>query len=158
MARKKRRYSRRATRAFESLRRRYGGSALELTMYTDQVNSEIDRIRRQRLFEAAREVHLELTRRTLRGPRSGRFYKIPRTNRWYQASAPGEAPAYRTGNLVRGYTISPRTWSDIDERITIGTRVPYARILELALDRAHLMIAYQRAAPRVNRILRAPYG
>lgn len=33
----------------------------------------------------------------LRGKRSGRIYRVPFTNKKYRASAPGEAPAVRTG-------------------------------------------------------------
>ena len=33
----------------------------------------------------------------LRGQRSGRIYRVPMTKRYYQASAPGEPPANRTG-------------------------------------------------------------
>lgn len=33
----------------------------------------------------------------LRGKRSGRVYRVPFTNKTYRASAPGEAPAVRTG-------------------------------------------------------------
>jgi len=41
----------------------------------------------------------QVGRRMLTGPRTGRFYKIPGTNRYYQASAPGEPPAERLGDL-----------------------------------------------------------
>lgn len=34
---------------------------------------------------------------TLKGQRSGRIYRVPGTKRTYQASAPGEPPANRTG-------------------------------------------------------------
>lgn len=34
---------------------------------------------------------------TLRGQGSGRIYRVPMTKRYYQASAPGEVPANRTG-------------------------------------------------------------
>lgn len=34
---------------------------------------------------------------TLRGQGSGNIYRVPMTRRYYQASAPGEVPAVRTG-------------------------------------------------------------
>lgn len=34
---------------------------------------------------------------TLKGQGSGRIYRVPGTKRFYQASAPGEVPAVRTG-------------------------------------------------------------
>lgn len=38
---------------------------------------------------------------TLTGNRSGRVYKVPRTKQNYTASAPGEPPAVRLGDLKR---------------------------------------------------------
>lgn len=38
-------------------------------------------------------------REKLSGNRSGKFYRVPGTKKLYQASAPGEAPASRTGAL-----------------------------------------------------------
>lgn len=39
----------------------------------------------------------------LAGQRSGRVYKVPATKQKYTASAPGEAPANRTGTLRNSY-------------------------------------------------------
>lgn len=51
-----------------------------------------------RLSEAA--IALEGgVRQRLTGNRSGRYYRVPGTKKRYQASAPGEAPASRTGTL-----------------------------------------------------------
>lgn len=156
MARGRNRFRRSAAKAFSNSRRRYGG--LEITFYTGQVTASIDLVRRQRLHQAAIIFHEVLTKQVLVGPRSGRMYKIPYRRAWYTASAPGEPPAYRTGTLQRSYMISPARVSDIDERVTIGTNVSYARILEYALERSHLMVAYDRARNQMDMILRAPYN
>lgn len=37
--------------------------------------------------------------KNISGSRSGRRYKVPRINVWYTASAPGEYPAVRLGDL-----------------------------------------------------------
>lgn len=50
------------------------------------------------MHEAVNEVRNE-TLNTLTGNRSGRTYKVPGTQRTYTASAPGEPPAQRTGEL-----------------------------------------------------------
>lgn len=52
-----------------------------------------------RLVEALLFMTTEV-KKTLRGGRSGRMYKVPGTRRRYRASAPGEPPARRLGNLV----------------------------------------------------------
>ena len=48
-----------------------------------------------RAVNAIRNAELEV----LRGKRSGRVYRKPYTKSHYTASAPGEPPARRTGNL-----------------------------------------------------------
>lgn len=41
-----------------------------------------------------------VAKESMMGPKSGRIYKVSRTGKLHQASAPGEAPAIDTGNLV----------------------------------------------------------
>ena len=52
--------------------------------------------RGMRAVNAIRNAELEV----LRGKRSGRVYRKPHTKSHYTASAPGEPPARRTGNLL----------------------------------------------------------
>jgi hypothetical protein len=52
-----------------------------------------------RLMKEAVNIVRTQTLETLSGSRSGRQYKIPGTQRYYTASAPGEAPAQRLGEL-----------------------------------------------------------
>ena len=49
-----------------------------------------------RTYRASNELR-NASLHVLRGQRSGRRYKIPFTSKTYQASAPGESPAVRTG-------------------------------------------------------------
>lgn len=48
--------------------------------------------------------------RLMRLPKSGHFYKKP-NGRLYQASAPGEAPAIRTGRLLRSVKEAFPSWT-----------------------------------------------
>jgi len=50
----------------------------------------------QRAYRASNELR-NASLFVLRGKRSGRIYRVPSTQRTYQASAPGESPAVRTG-------------------------------------------------------------
>ena len=72
------------------------GSAIRAT-----VKGQVAKINRQvvargvRAVNAMRNAELEV----LKGQRSGRTYRKPHSKATYTASAPGEPPARRTGNL-----------------------------------------------------------
>ncbi len=51
------------------------------------------------------EVHGDAQRTILRGSRSGRVYKKPKSTRTHQASAPGEPPKTDSGRLVSSISI-----------------------------------------------------
>ena len=63
-----------------------------------EVMKKIDETSKARMLESVNEVRNK-TLETLSGSRSGVVYKVPRTNRTYTASAPGEPPAVMTGEL-----------------------------------------------------------
>lgn len=88
----------------------------------------------------------------LTGPRSGRWYRIPGTNRLYQASAPGEPPAERLGDLRR----SLRTVEGVEGEALVGymgTDKDYGRDLETGtmrvLPRPWMIPTYQECRDRV---------
>jgi len=65
----------------------------------DAVNTSVEGIRHEvqaRAYQAVNELR-NASLYVLRGQRSGRIYRIPYTKKTYQASAPGEPPAVRTG-------------------------------------------------------------
>lgn len=66
-----------------------------------QVMSWMDETAQKRMREAAMAVHRDVVEVTLApsGPRGGKTYFVPGTNKTYTASAPGEAPASATGTL-----------------------------------------------------------
>ena len=77
------------------------------TMVHATIKGQVEKINRQvlsrgvRAVNAIRNAELEV----LRGQRSGKKYRKPYTKRaTYIASAPGEAPARRTGNLRLHWT------------------------------------------------------
>lgn len=79
---------------------------------------------------AALEVRSE-AQNSMRPPKSGRIYKVPNFAKTYQASAPGEAPAIRTGNLRS--SIMTEYVGKLHQRV--GTNVEYAKKLELGTKR-----------------------
>ena len=87
----------------------------EIDKIVDQINYEA----KSRAFRAANELrNSALT--VLRGKRSGRVYKRPFSKSKYTASAPGEPPAMRTGNLRMSWR--PQSASErIGKTVTIKT-------------------------------------
>lgn len=78
------------------------------------------------MHEAAYIVEARVKAKVLEPPKTGRLYKRAKTV-VHQASAPGEAPASDTGNLVGNIT------QDVDEsalEARISAQTPYAAALE----------------------------
>lgn len=67
-------------------------------------------------------------KKKLVGERSGRIYIYE--GREHQASAPGEPPAYRSGDLRKSITNSGVQWDGDNAFGEVGSDMPYARILE----------------------------
>ena len=96
----------------------------------------------------------------LRGRRSGRQYKVPHTGVTYRASAPGEAPAARTGTLRNSWGIIAMGSAALGRYSSgIQTNVPYAPMLE---DGTSRMAArpfrekiIRQASPRIGDIFRS---
>ena len=88
--------------------------------------------------------------RSMRGPKSGRTYRVPGTKRTYKASAPGEAPARRFGTL--NDSIQVEFISKCHRRV--GTNLDYAKSLELGTKkmaaRPYLRPALDRAVSKVG--------
>ena len=60
------------------------------------------------------------------GPKSGRVYQRYNPTRTHKASAPGEAPASDTGNLVRNIRVNQKS----QNIITVESRAHYSKFLE----------------------------
>jgi len=92
-------------------------------------------------------------KKLMSGRKHGAWYKVPGTSKRYQASAPGEAPAVRTGTLRRRIT------HDLDPGIArVGSNVQYHRFLEYGTKhmspRPILRPALRRVSRRLNLGLR----
>lgn len=92
-------------------------------------------------------LHMEgAIKQKLTGTRSGRVYKVPGTQRFYTASAPGEPPAAPTGRLRLSITHSPPVWNGFTVSSEVGTKQAQARMLE-----------YGGITPQGGRIEPRPY-
>lgn len=152
----------------------------EVDKLVDQINFEA----KSRAFRAANELrNSALT--VLRGQRSGRVYKRPFSSSKYTASAPGEPPAVRSGDLRRSWrqkTASESTGKSLTVKPAITTDIKYAPILDEGYDgevqkkhkakdgttkitKYHLTIAprpfeepiIEDAKPRIKAIYSEPY-
>ena len=94
--------------------------------------------RGMRAVNAIRNAELEV----LRGKRSGRVYRKPHTKSHYTASAPGEPPARRTGNLRLN-------WNGTVESSSTGSGLRVTAVLE-SQERCstYLENGTRRMAPR----------
>lgn len=94
--------------------------------------------RGMRAVNAIRNAELEV----LSGKRSGRVYRKPYTKSHYTASAPGEPPARRTGNLRLN-------WNGTVERSSTGSGLRVTAVLE-SQERysTYLENGTRRMAPR----------
>lgn len=140
-----------------------------------------------RAYRVANELENQ-SNMVLRGQRHGRRYKVPGTYKrqrdkvtgkmrngvYYTASAPGEAPANRTGAFRESWhrstrvEVRPISGKDfavkgvIESRLTVGKGHLLGEILEdgtpTMAPRPYKQEVIDRAMPRAVRIYDAPYG
>jgi len=123
------------------------------------VSEVMDRIRQaalERMHIVVDEVR-NTTLETLSGNRSGRTYKVPGSNRTYTASAPGEPPAQRLGELRQSISKSVEVkGSQITGKV--GTDKPYGVCLEAGTHkmaaRPWLRKSFEKSEDKVMSILR----
>lgn len=106
---------------------------VECGLIVRQANNEV-RSRARRGANLLRNAAMEV----LAGQRAGRRYKLPHKRRMYQASAPGEPPAVRTGNLRRNWrqeVLAENNSAGTKVTCRITSDMPYAKLLENGTDR-----------------------
>ena len=113
-----------------------------------------------RAVNAIRNAELEV----LRGKRSGRVYRKPHTKSHYTASAPGEPPARRTGNLRlnwNGTVESSSTGSGLRVTAVLESQERYSTYLEngtrCMAPRPFKQPISEKAMPEIERIYHEKY-
>lgn len=113
-----------------------------------------------RAVNAIRNAELEV----LRGKRSGRVYRKPHTKSHYTASAPGEPPARRTGNLRlnwNGTVESSSTGSGLRVTAVLESQERYSTYLENGTrrmaPRPFKQPIFEKAMPEIERIYHEKY-
>jgi hypothetical protein len=116
--------------------------------------------RGMRAVNAIRNAELEV----LSGKRSGRVYRKPHTKSHYTASAPGEPPARRTGNLRlnwNGTVESSSTGSGLLVTAVLESQERYSTYLENGTrrmaPRPFKQPISEKAMPEIERIYHEKY-
>lgn len=116
--------------------------------------------RGMRAVNAIRNAELEV----LSGKRSGRVYRKPHTKSHYTASAPGEPPARRTGNLRlnwNGTVESSSTGSGLRVTAVLESQERYSTYLENGTrrmaPRPFKQPISEKAIPEIERIYHEKY-
>lgn len=116
--------------------------------------------RGMRAVNAIRNAELEV----LSGKRSGRVYRKPHTKSHYTASAPGEPPARRTGNLRlnwNGTVESSSTGSGLRVTAVLESQERYSTYLENGTrrmaPRQFKQPISEKAMPEIERIYHEKY-
>ena len=138
------------------------GSAIRATV-KDQVTNINRKVvsRGVRAVNAIRNAELEV----LKGQRSGRVYRKPHSKATYTASAPGEPPARRTGNLRMHWNGHVKSENSSGGGVAIiaelESQEPYAGILENGSSkmaaRPFTEKIKEKAMPEIQRIYGEPY-
>ncbi len=138
------------------------GSAIRATV-KDQVTNINRKVvsRGIRAVNAIRNAELEV----LKGQRSGRVYRKPHSKATYTASAPGEPPARRTGNLRMHWNGQVKSENSSGGGVAIiaelESQESYAGILENGTSkmaaRPFTEKIKEKAMPEIQRIYSEPY-
>ena len=83
------------------------------------------------------------------GAKSGRIYEKYNPRRTHRASAPGQAPASDTGNLVRNIAVKMES----RDQVAVVSSAPYSQFLEFGtskmLPRPFLFPATEKSRPKI---------
>lgn len=116
---------------------------------------KIEEGNKKRLLKALVVWKSELMK-VLSGQRSGREYQVPFTKKKYMASAPGEAPASRTGTSKSAWKFQVRT---VENEMCgeLGIRLLYPLFLEKGTSkmkpRPHIRPAFENQKNKIIAIL-----
>lgn len=131
------------------------------------VKEQVDFINRKAVSRGTRAVNAirSAELKVLKGQRSGKVYRKPHTKRaTYTASAPGEAPARRTGNLRlhwNGQVVPVFKPGGVKIIAQLESQEEYAAALEYGTSkmarRPFVARVKEKAEPEIRKIFSEPY-
>lgn len=132
-----------------------------------KVKDQVANVNRQALSRGVRAVNAirNAELEVLKGQRSGRKYRKPFSKATYTASAPGESPARRTGNLRMHWNGQVRTEGGVGNDVQIiaelESQEQYAGYLENGTShmaaRPFVERIKEKAASEIEKIYKEPY-
>jgi len=133
---------------------------VKVSEMTENINRKVIS-RGTRAVNAIRSAEL----RILKGQRSGKVYRKPYTKATYTASAPGESPARRTGNLRLHWNGQVKADSVMDGGVTVIAQLESQEAYAGALEYGTKKIAprpfvekiQKEAEPEIRKIYSEPY-
>lgn len=138
------------------------GSAIRATIKEQVTNINRKVVSRGvRAVNAIRNVELEV----LKGQRSGRVYRKPYSKATYTASAPGEPPARRTGNLRMHWNGQVKSENTSGGGVAIVAELESQESYAGYLDEGTAKMAArpfsekikEKALPEIEKIYKEPY-
>jgi hypothetical protein len=146
---------------------------IQLNIKIPKIVKELDKEFEKAVKKSVIKVHSHLIRKILRGKRSGNRYMVPATDKkslkgtspgegkkpkkpkFYTASAPGEAPAVRLGDLRTSYRYVVKKRGMAAEGY-VGTPLKYGYWLEKGTarmaKRPHLQRAFEESRPEWEKL------
>ena len=104
---------------------------------------------REVILGGAQLIRGEAIKSIQTGPKSGRIYERYNPRRTHRASAPGQAPASDTGNLVRNIVVKQEN----PDLVKVESNATYSSFLEFGtskmLARPFLFPATERSRPKI---------
>lgn len=93
-------------------------------------------------------IRSEAVKSIQQGSKTGKIYEKYNPRRTHRASAPGEAPASDTGNLVRNIIVK-----NTDDTVSVESNANYSKFLEYGtskmLPRPFLFPAYEKSREKI---------
>ena len=102
------------------------------------------------ILGGAQLIRSEAVKSIMQGPKTGGIYEKYNPRRTHRASAPGQAPASDTGNLVSQIQVK----STNPDEVTVESGANYSKFLEFGtskiLPRPFLFPATERSRPKIQ--------
>ena len=113
------------------------------------LEQDLEKPFREVIVGGAQLIRGEAIKSIQSGPKSGRIYEKYNPRRTHRASAPGQAPASDTGNLVRNIAVKMES----RDQVAVVSSAPYSQFLEFGtskmLPRPFLFPATQRSKKKI---------
>ena len=119
----------------------------------DQVKDKLETEMQSILLGGGQLIRGEAVKSIQQGNKTGRIYKRYNPTREHRASAPGEAPASDTGNLVSQIFVKNKE----EGVVQVSSEAMYSKFLEFGtekmLPRPFLFPAFEKSKPRIAEVL-----